>query len=184
MKNKSIGLYKILYESNSKKYKIILHNKNSLEKFYFYCSANYAKNIAMASEGVNSLDLSQYELFLNLLSLLKIKISSILIRTCNSSLYGEIKLIIDNKVHILNSSIHDSIIIGLKSLCMINIESCLLKNDNIGKKTFFDDNIIEKRSVVSEIDKLKKILIECINDEQYDSAALIRDRIKKLALEK
>ena len=135
MKIESIYLYKILYESDSKKYKIIFHDKDNLKKFYFYSLANHAKNIAMASEHVDSLDLSQYELFLNLLNLLKIKIANILIKSLKNNLYCEMKLIIKDEIHILDSSIHDAIIIGLKSLCTINIDSELLENDNLSKKT-------------------------------------------------
>ena len=183
---KPIYLYKILYESSSKKYKIIFHNQKNLKKFYFYCPANHAKNIAMASECVDSPDLSQYELFINLLSLLKIKISNILIRSSKKNIYCEIKLIIEDEIHVLDSSIHDAIIIGLKSLCAINIDTELLENDNLSKNTFFNDDnmsIQNKKIYISEMDKLRKILVECINDEKYNSAALIRDRINKLSFE-
>ena len=140
----------------------------------------------MASECVDSLDLSQYELFLNLISLLKIKISNILIRSSKNNLYCEMNLIIKDVVHVLDSSIHDAIIIGLKSLCTINIDIELLENDDLSKNTFFDDdnmNIQNKKTYISEVDKLRKILVECINDEKYNSAALIRDRINKLSFE-
>ena len=56
----------------------------------------------------------------------------------------------------------------------------------MSKNTFFDDdnmNIQNKKIYISEVDKLKKILVECINDEKYNSAALIRDRINKLSFE-
>ena len=70
-------IYKIIYCSITKKYKIIFNTLNTNKEFIVLLNNNYAKNIAMASENITSILLSQYELFINLLNELNFKINKI-----------------------------------------------------------------------------------------------------------
>jgi len=71
-----IEIYKVIFCSQSKKYKIIFRTLENDKEFILYFEAQYAKNIAMASENIISISLSQYELFINLLNDLGLKIIS------------------------------------------------------------------------------------------------------------
>ena len=69
-----IELYKIIYCPVTKKYKVIFNTIDQEFKFSILLNNNYAKNIAMASENISSILLSQYELFINLLTELDLKL--------------------------------------------------------------------------------------------------------------
>ena len=57
-----IEIHKIIYCPITKKYKIIFKTLDQEKEFSILLNNNYAKNIAMASEGIASILLSQYEL--------------------------------------------------------------------------------------------------------------------------
>ena len=77
---KIIELYKVIFCSVSKKYKIIFRILENDKQFTLYFESQYAKNIAMASENIMSISLSQYELFINLLDELNLKIDKIILK--------------------------------------------------------------------------------------------------------
>ena len=64
----------------SKKYKIIFRTLENDKQFNLYFESQYAKNIAMASENIMNISLSQYELFINLLDELNLKIDKIILK--------------------------------------------------------------------------------------------------------
>ena len=186
MKLIDIQVSKIIYSHNDKKYKVVFSDYEKKQFFTIFLSAEYAKKIAMSHEGIKSESLSSYDLFINVLSIFKIKLEKIVLFSKNKKLYSSMYLISKNKQYKINSSLPDSIILSLKTFSRMEIDSLLLTDkgyfiDEMKYKDYFDtidenvDNINE-----SKIDILKKVLIECIEDEKYESAAIIRDRIKKL----
>ena len=191
---KIIELYKVIFCSESKKYKIIFRTLENDKEFILFFESHYAKNIAMASENIASISLSQYELFINLLNDLKMKIDKVLLKDKNNILSCSINILNDNKsVNKIYSFVGDAIIIALKTFSNIYIDEKFLVdlNDNnlIKKKYFKDDtaeeelkkNILHKNnSIKSKVDILESALAESISSENYEAAAFIRDRIKQL----
>ena len=51
-------------------------------------------------------------------------------------------------------------------------------------KESFDIIENEEKNILYKIDILKKVLKDCVEDEKYESAAIIRDRIKDLNVKK
>lgn len=191
-----IEIYKVIFCSQSKKYKIIFRTLENDKEFVLYFEAQYAKNIAMASENIISISLSQYELFINLLNELKLKIDRVLIRNKNNILTCTLNLS-DNKNNDNNNEIYsfvgDAIILSLKTFSSIYIDEKFLLDvnydNNISDKFYFkDDNMksLEKtidnrgESIDSKVVVLESALDECINKENYEAAAFIRDRIKQI----
>ena len=188
-----IELSKIIYCPLSKKYEIVFNTVDDSKEFVIYVSNLYAKKIAISSENIASTLLSQYELFINLLSLLKIEISDIIIKKYNNNLISIINLCDDKKNVIqLNSYVGDALILSFKSFSNIYVENSLLLNKvekyhvnhNIDNKIISLDNanniLAKSNHFENKIDMLKKALSECISKENYESAAFIRDRIKIL----
>ena len=186
-------LYKVVFCSESKKYKIIFKTLENDKELVLYFDSQYAKNIAMASENIASVSLSQYELFINLLNELKIKIDKIVIEYNNGVLCSFIKLN-NNGLNIkINSFLGDAIIISLKTFTSIYIDEQLLLDVNYNgddlEKNFFDNNDMDNiaknidyksESITSKVTILQSALDKCINKENYEAAAFIRDRIKQL----
>ena len=191
---KIIELYKVIFCSESKKYKIIFRTLENDKEFILFFESHYAKNIAMASENIASISLSQYELFINLLNDLKMKIDKVLLKDKNNILSCVINISNHNKsTNEIYSFVGDAIIIALKTFSNIYIDEKFLVdlNDNnlIKKKYFKDDtaeeelkkNILhENNSIKSKVDILESALAESISSENYEAAAFIRDRIKQL----
>ena len=187
-----VELYKVIFCSESKKYKIIFKTLENDKELILYFESQYAKNIAMASENIASVSLSQYELFINLLNELKIKIDKIMVEYRNGILCSFIKLKNNESEIKINSFVGDAIIISLKTFSPIYIDDELLLdmdcNNNSNKIILNNESIddIEKNidynseSINSKVIILQSALDNCINKENYEAAAFIRDRIKQL----
>ena len=191
---KIIEMYKVIFCSESKKYKIIFRTLENDKEFILFFESHYAKNIAMASENIASISLSQYELFINLLNDLKMKIDKVLLKDKNNILSCVIKISNHNKsTNEIYSFVGDAIIIALKTFSNIYIDEKFLVNlndNNLAQKKYFKDdtaeeelkkNILHKNnSIKSKVDILESALAESISSENYEAAAFIRDRIKQL----
>ena len=135
-----VELYKVIFCSESKKYKIIFKTLENDKELILYFESQYAKNIAMASENIASVSLSQYELFINLLNELKIKIDKIMVEYRNGILCSFIKLKNNESEIKINSFVGDAIIISLKTFSPIYIDDELLLDmdcNNNSNKTIF-----------------------------------------------
>tara|TARA_B100000941_G_scaffold159965_1_gene113742 strand:+ start:10059 stop:10652 length:594 start_codon:yes stop_codon:yes gene_type:complete len=193
---KIIELYKVIFCSVSKKYKIIFRTLENDKQFTLYFESQYAKNIAMASENIMSISLSQYELFINLLDELKLKIDKIVFKENKSNGNGSMNCFLkirnsNNEFMEMYSFIGDGIIIALKTFSNIYIqEKFLEKTSDVNNKEFFNDvdsnkifnkEILNNKETTKEkVYRLKSALNESINNENYEAAAFIRDRIREL----
>ena len=194
---KLIEIYKIIFCPDNKKYKIIFRTLDSNREFLIYFDHRYAKNIAMASENIVSVSLSQYELFLNLLNELKLTIKKVLI-TNENNILNSIIYLADKKNNFIeiNSFIGDAIILSLKTFSDIYINEKFLL-DAFENESYTDNSVLEsikepqettlrlvnlenKESLHSKMSKLELALKQCIDKENYESAAFIRDRINSL----
>ena len=189
-----IEIYKVIFCSQSKKYKIIFRTLENDKEFILYFEAQYAKNIAMASENIISISLSQYELFINLLNELKFKIDRVSLIDKNNILSCTLNLSNNNNNNIeIYSFVGDAIILSLKTFSSIYIDEKFLLDinydNNISDKFYFKNDNMESlkkttdnrgESIDSKVVILESALDECINKENYEAAAFIRDRIKQI----
>ena len=189
-----IEIYKVIFCSQSKKYKIIFRTLENDKEFILYFEAQYAKNIAMASENIISISLSQYELFINLLNELKLKIDKVSLIDKNNILSCTLNLSNNNNNNIeIYSFVGDAIILSLKTFSSIYIDEKFLSDlnydNNISDKFYFKNDNMESlkkttdnrgESIDSKVVILESALDECINKENYEAAAFIRDRIKQI----
>ena len=193
-----IEVYKIIFCSQSKKYKIIFRTLENDKQFILYFEAQYAKNIAMASENIISVSLSQYELVINLLSKLNMKLNKVFLRDVNSILNCILSISDsknDDNIEI-HSFIGDAIILSLKTFSNIYIDEKFLldieNSDDISNDFYFQgkydqfskpENYSKDDSLNSKVVILESALNDCISKENYEAAAILRDRIKQLKKE-
>ena len=188
MRTSIIELSKIIFCPTSKKYQIFFTASKHNKYFVINLSNAYAKNIAMASENIASASLSQYELIINLLNQLNIVIYKICIKKRNNFLTSFVYFRNNDKKFEINSNITDAIILSMKTFTDLSIDSDLLIDENhnqegIDKKsihTVQSNSKIESNYIdnSSNIDVLKLALDKCIQDEKFESAAFLRDRIE------
>ena len=191
-----IDIYKIIYSPMSKKYKIIFNTSDNKQEFSILLNNNYAKNVAMASENISSVLLSQYELFINLLTQLDLKISKVFIKKSSDGFNTLIRIYSrkDDTYFNLNSYIGDATILALKSFVNIAIEKGLLNekkknninpSDEVQECHHYPEEIrIDRKSNESKILMLQTALDDCLVKENYESAAFLRDRINILNKDK
>ena len=185
MKISIINLSKIIYCPLNKQYQVIFNTSNNIKYFNVYFNNIIAKQIAMASEGIVSVQHSQYELFLTLLDSLKMKVAKIVISKNVNNFISNIKLIDSQKNEIqIYGNISDGIILALRTFSEIYISDSLLVNsedlsgNNIEELTI--DNNMNELKENSRMKVLEFALTESIKKENYESAAFLRDRIKEL----
>ena len=178
----SASFYKIKYNERHNNYTLIIKDESSKKNYFsFSISSIEAKNISLANNNVLSSKLNMYDVFLSMLTLLNYKVEKIIIINKNNKIHSQIYLKSKNNEFILDSFIVDSIILSMKSLSSIYIDNQLLHNN----KLYFSDDEMKKNKEkqylgINKIDTLKKTLIDLVDQEKYELAAKIRDRIKEI----
>ena len=171
-------LSKISYSSKSNFYDITFKSDKKDKKTTFKFLSNDAKKIALANEGIKSNNLKTYHLLLNLLSLLKINILKVEIHKENNFSKSILFLKYQIKIIKLDLDYVDAVILSLLTLCPLYIDGEYF-SDTVSK-IIENDNINEDYSIDNVL-RLKKTLSDLVHNEEYESAAKIRDKIKKLS---
>jgi bifunctional DNase/RNase len=168
---------RIIYVHKSKDYQI--HFKNNQNKLSFYININNAdaKNIALAREGISSTRLKTYDSILNFSKLMNTTFIKVKISKDIKNLVGTLDISKQNKIYSLNTNIIDSIIISIIAVCPLYIQKSLYNIHSFKKDTIISDYKISKESYSRNIEKTMKMFI---NNEDYESAAILRDKIKKI----
>ena len=177
---------KITFDQETNRYKIIFNEIGHSRSCSIDVVSSDAKNIALAKENISSSRLKTYNLMLQLLSNLSIKIDKSIIYKKGNNINASIYLIQDNEVATIDSNFVDSIILSLKSFSIIYLPESLYSNV---KNTFSYDlnkspiklDVDRYMSADAKVKRLKKTLEELIQNENYESAAIVRDRIFKIA---
>ena len=177
-------IYKITFNQVENNYKLIFKEVDRDNFCDFVIRSHDAKNIALSKENIISSRLKSYDLIINILNALSITIDKILINKKNNRLFSTIILLHNDRKITLDANFIDSVIIALKSFSIVLINKELYhsrkKNiyDNIGKIKINEDTLVSEGVLLQ---RLRKTLIKLIDNEQYEHAALIRDRIKELS---
>jgi len=190
-------VYKIIYSSLSKKYKIIFHSiEDDKKQFSILLNNHYAKNIAMASENISSILLSQYDLFINLLTQLDLKLNSVCLEKEGSNCMAFIKIDSENVSDSFRIPAYagDAIILALKSFVSIEISDLLFIEKKVDNTDSYNNNQFLHKTEKHDFDSNKKnknmimilqtALDDCLVKENYESAAFLRDRIKEISTKK
>lgn len=166
---------RVVYSSSSNNYKIFFISGECKLKTYFNIPVSDAKNIVLAKESIHSDRLKTYDLIIDLFSLLSIKIDRFIISKRNNEIFANLFFKINEIEHKVNLSFIDAMILSIKSFSNIYIHKNLYFETNT-ITTFDDINVNDKTKIVN----LKNILKFLIKNEEYESAALIRNKINKI----
>ena len=168
-------------------YGSIILNIKTNEYCEFHAKNSDAKNIALANERIDSYRMKTYNLVFDFLNAFSIKIQKANIYKKNGYIVSELVLNNNDKEIRMNASFIDSIILCIQSFSPIYISKILYDSINtISDKydlTNFDyvrniqlDEINEDEN---KIKNLEKTLKDLIDEENYESAAKIRDLINE-----
>ena len=166
---------RIRFNKKYNNYILTLKNEVDNSSFSININSNEAKKISLAKSGIISSKLNIYDTFINLLTMLNASIDKIKIIKNKKQIYSQVILKINKKKFILDSFIVDALILSLKTLSPIYVHDSLF--NKVDKLNYLDSEKLMKNNPTSHLDKLTLSLKELVKNENYESAAIIRDRI-------
>ncbi len=180
---------KIKYDPLNKGYLAILENSVTNTKLSILIGSNEAQSLSLAHENVKLPRPRTNELIINLISKINGTFDSIIINKYEKGVfYSIIKIKFLDTLIELDSRPSDAIEIAIKENLPIYIIDEVLKIVN-NKNTIENENLNEEFDLPEQsIDEMKNKLIDALNksiiEENYEIAAKLRDRIKKLDTKK
>tara|TARA_Y100001960_G_C14652787_1_gene816787 strand:+ start:607 stop:1164 length:558 start_codon:yes stop_codon:yes gene_type:complete len=175
-------IYKIKYNKEFNNYIILFRNNIDLKIFSLYLNTKDAKNVSLAKSNISSSKLATYDTITNLLNLFSINIGQILVSEKNNQIHSKIIFHFKKENYELYVPIVDAIILSLNSYIPLQIKENLF-NQNVQvyiEKKLTKNFNKDKLSKNNSIETLNKSLKKLIKIENYESAAIIRDRIINL----
>jgi len=182
---------RISYYPPSKGYAVLLQEKDSNRSLPIIVGSNEAQAIALYLEGVDMPRPMTHDLLINVLDLLNSDIKQVSIaRMKNGTFFAEIEVLNSQVGEIkIDSRPSDAIAVALRTMTPIYVseevmERAGIDNFSIGSEipeTVSSDEILkETTDERSAIQNLAEALEKAISEEEYEVAAQLRDRIKKL----
>lgn len=182
---------KIEYSPSNKGYFIILKNNINKKKLPILIGSSEAQSLSLANENIKLPRPRTNDLLINFIEKINGKFESIIINKYDKgTFYSIIKIKFSESLIELDSRPSDSVEISIKEKLPIYISDKVLKLTN-------SKNIIKTQSLNKEfqfsnqnfkVDEIKNNLMEALNksiiEENYEIAAKLRDRIKKLNTKK
>ena len=182
---KSVEVTKISYYPPSKAYKVMLVEANSKQEFPVIVGTMEAQSIALALEGINLPRPMTHDLICNILKQFDARIDKIIIKNQkNGTLFSQIVISYpNNNIIKIDSRPSDAIAIALRLSSKIYISDSLIQN--LKSDSLFiedsDENLVKTKSIKSGknvLNNLNEALTRAIEDEDYEVAAKLRDRIQ------
>ena len=180
-------IYKIRFDQSTNKYKLIFKQIGNSKHCTLDILNSDAKNIALSKENISSSRLKTYNLILDILSILSIKIDKAIISKKGNNIISTLYLLNGTNKITIDSNFVDSIILTLKSFSILYLHESFYSKSNINfiynnkKEILIKDNINKFMSDNAKVKRLKKTLNELVQNENYESAAIVRDRIDKIS---
>ena len=167
-------IYKIRYDKDSNNYLLDIRDNVDLRLFTIKLNSSEAKNISLAKNNIFTNRLKTHDLVISLLELLSIKIDKIVINKKGDCLLSQIILLKGKKEIVLDAFAVDSIVISLKTFSLLYVDEKLFHSSlkQLNKPFELSDD--------KKIHKLSLSLKQLIQEENYESAAIIRDKIKEM----
>ena len=182
---------KIEHDSSSKGYLIILRSPDNNNKLPILIGSNEAQTLSLTHQNIQLPRPRTNQLIINLVNQLDGKFESISITKYEKGIfYTIIKIKILDKLINLDSRPSDAVEIAIRENLPIYVDDKVLKLIN-------NENIVEKQNLNNEfnfsnqnfnLNEMKNGLLNDLNksiiEENYEIAAKLRDRIKKLNTKK
>ena len=186
-----VEVKRISYYPPSKGYAVLLQEKDSNRSLPIIVGSNEAQAIALYLEGVDMPRPMTHDLLINVLDLLESDIKQVTIaRMKNGTFFAEIEVSNSQVGDIMiDSRPSDAIAVALRTMTPIYVSDEVMERagiDNfstgseIAETVSSDELLQETADEGSAIESLAEALEKAISEEEYEVAARLRDRIKKL----
>ena len=184
-----VKIHKIEYHPSSKGYILFLKKENSSMKIPILIGSNEAQSLSLAYEDIRLPRPTTHDLLLNMINELDAEIEYVLIKKYqNGTFFSSILVKKNNETIEIDSRPSDAISIALKKIIPIYVTEEILKSINskniISSQHFPEQNIKKNNNINYNTENIIKDLMnaleKAINDENYEIAAKLRDRIKNL----
>jgi len=184
-----VKIHKIEYHPSSKGYILILKKEKNKIKIPILIGSNEAQALSLAYEDIRLPRPTTHDLIINLVNELDAKIEYVLIKKYqNGTFLSSIIIKRENEQVEIDSRPSDAISIALKKIIPVYVTDDILKiikSKNLISKQHFPEQIVNKNNnVIYNTENIIKDLMialdKAINDEDYEIAAKLRDRIKNL----
>lgn len=184
-----VKIHKIEYHPSSKGYILILKKEKNKIKIPILIGSNEAQALSLAYEDIKLPRPTTHDLIINLVNELDAEIEQVIIKKYqNGTFLSSIIIKKENEKIEIDSRPSDAISIALKKIIPVYVTDNILKiikSKNLISKQHFPEKIINKNNniVYNTENIIKDLMIaleKSINDENYEIAAKLRDRIKNL----
>ena len=183
-----VKIHKIEYHPSSKGYILVLKKDKSDIKIPILIGSNEAQALSLAYEDIRLPRPTTHDLMINIVNELDAKIKHVIIKKYeNGTFFSNIIISQSNTEIKIDSRPSDAIAIALKNLVPIYITNSILKvigSKNLISKQHFPEQTNQTNNIKYNneevIEELIKALEQAVNDENYEIAAKLRDRIKNL----
>ena len=184
-----VEIHKIEYHPSSKGYILLLKKFSSNIRIPILIGSNEAQALSLAYEDINLPRPTTHDLLINFSNEVDISIEKVIIKKYfNGTFFASIIITRLNDKTEIDSRPSDAISIALKNKIPIFVTDEILdtvkSKDIISRQHFPENNVKDTNKVEFDTDSIIKDLMsaleKAINDENYEIAAKIRDRIKNL----
>ena len=175
-----VKILKISYQPSTRNYYLVLKELDGDHCFPLTIGSSEAQSIALALESVEPTRPMTHDLICRLLSEIDLSLKRVRITDIKDGVfysYIDIESKIFGKKEI-DARPSDAIAIALRENAPILVSKKLINYSGIDHKTFVHNN--DKEKLGKLLKKLKLELRDAVRDENYEIAAELRDKIRKI----
>jgi len=186
---KRVDVLRISYHPPNKGYAVMLKEVDGERQVPIIVGSNEAQAIAMAIEGIEMPRPMTHDLMLDIIHSLDVDIKHIVISDIrNGTFFAKITMttLASGDVTV-DSRPSDAIAIGLRSMVPIFVEEVVFNSVSLIEQIENEDSLQEVTQIMEPItssedmlDNLNEALDRAIEEEEYEVAARLRDRIKEI----
>lgn len=187
MKKVKLNIIGLSYsQTRSGAYALIMGEENGQRRLPVIIGSNEAQAIAIQLEGLNPYRPLTHDLFVSMASGFKIKLVEVnIIRLKEGVFYSEI-VCKRNKTRInLDARTSDAVALALRFKCPVYVNEDIMKKaavylDEKSGKILRPKEVEEEEREISDysVDELNELMEIAIEEEDYETASIIRDELK------
>lgn len=188
MKKTEVRILGLSYSQNQAgSYILVLSDTESPMKLPIIIKQNEAQFIALKMEGIKANKPSTYDLIKSICESLNGDIQEVLVHTLVEGVFYA-KLIITNSIDEfeIDCSVGDGVALSLSFACPIMVSEQVMQvagiqmdDEGVVTEEQQTENHKERKSTIS-VDNLEKMLEKAIENEEYEVASQLRDRINEI----
>lgn len=172
----SVRVERVTLDTSTNRFVVILRDDEYQRWLPIVVGPAEAQAIALQMENVNPPRPMTHDLIKNILDTLKIDISKVIVNELKDNTYfAVINIKMNSKILEIDARPSDAIALALRTTSPIYV------NETVLQKAAIEDNFTNiKYNKADEIYNLNSQLQKAVQDERYEDAAKIRDRINDL----